>query len=221
MLLFVSAAAVFDAPCTPMKREPRITLSLISVVDGTAYVESAQATGLHLLADSERDPRRTTSYGAGQLVAAALAAGARRVIVGLGGSGTNDGGAGAWAALGGAADVDLSAGGGALTGLGDLQALTGSFPSVQFAAVALRADREHLRRLEAEKGLSFPLGLDRSGKLLVLYKMASCPQVTFAYPGGVVQSPALLRRVSLSELRARVRALAAASRARGWRGSAG
>ena len=105
--------------------------------------------------------------------------------------------------------------------LGDLQALTGSFPGVQFAAVALRSDREHLRRLEAEKGLSFPLGLDRSGKLLVLYKMASCPQVTFAYPGGVVQSPALLRRVSLSELRARVRALAAASRARGWRGSAG
>jgi len=102
--------------------------------------------------------------------------------------------------------------------LDDLQALTGSFPGVQFAAVALRGDREHLRRVEAEKGLSFPLGLDRSGKLLVLYKMASCPQVTFAYPGGVVQSPALLRRVSLSELRARVRALVAASRARGWRG---
>jgi hypothetical protein len=105
--------------------------------------------------------------------------------------------------------------------LDDLQALARSFPGVQFAAVALRADREHLRRLEAEKGVSFPLGLDRSGKLLALYKMASCPQVTFAYPGGVVQSPALLRRVSLPDLRARVRALVAASRAHGWRQPAG
>src|SRR5205823_757302 len=42
--------------------------------------------------------------------------------------------------------------------LDDLQALTGSFPGVQFAAVALRGDREHLRRVEAEKGLSLPLG---------------------------------------------------------------
>src|SRR4051812_22223121 len=98
---------------------------------GTAYVESAQAIGLHLLADSERDPHRTTSYGAGELVAAALAAGARRVIIGLGGSGTNDGGAGAWAALGGAADVDLSAGGAALAGVGDLRV-----PSVDAELVA-------------------------------------------------------------------------------------
>ena len=69
----------------------------------------------------------------------------------------------------------------------------------------------------AEKGLTFPLGLDRSGKLLVLYRMASCPQITFIYPGGVVQSPALLERVSRPELRAHVAALVAAARARGWR----
>jgi len=85
--------------------------------DGSAYVESAQAIGLHLLADAARDPRRTTSYGAGQLIAAAVASGARRVVVGLGGSGTNDGGAGCWAALGATADLDLSAGGAALRGL--------------------------------------------------------------------------------------------------------
>ena len=101
--------------------------------------------------------------------------------------------------------------------LDDLQALRPSFPGVQFAGVALRADRGHLRRLAAEKGLTFPLGLDRSGKLLVLYRMASCPQVTFIYPGGVVQSPALLERVSRPELRAHVAALVAAARARGWR----
>jgi glycerate kinase len=71
------------------------------LVDGdTAYVESAQACGLHLLPSEARDPTRATTYGVGQLVAAALDAGVRRVVVGLGGSGTNDGGAGLLAALG-------------------------------------------------------------------------------------------------------------------------
>jgi glycerate kinase len=71
------------------------------LLDGaTAYVESAQACGLHLLAPEERQPRVTTTYGVGQLVAAALDAGARRIVVGLGGSATNDGGAGLLAALG-------------------------------------------------------------------------------------------------------------------------
>ena len=70
------------------------------VSGGTAYVESALACGLHLLRAEERDPRRTSTYGVGQLVSAALDAGARRVVVGLGGSATNDGGAGLLAALG-------------------------------------------------------------------------------------------------------------------------
>ncbi len=66
----------------------------------TAWVESAAACGLHLLADGERDPRRTSTYGVGQLLAAALDAGARRLVVGLGGSATDDGGAGMLSALG-------------------------------------------------------------------------------------------------------------------------
>ena len=71
------------------------------LVDGTtAYVEAAAACGLHLLAESERDPEVTTTFGVGQLVAAALDRGATRIVVGLGGSATNDGGAGLLAALG-------------------------------------------------------------------------------------------------------------------------
>ncbi|MGB8650206.1 MAG: glycerate kinase, partial [Mycobacteriales bacterium] len=70
-------------------------------LDGTtAYVESAQAAGLHLLDPADRDPTVTTTYGVGQLVAAAVGAGASRVVVGLGGTATNDGGAGLLAALG-------------------------------------------------------------------------------------------------------------------------
>lgn len=68
--------------------------------DGPAYVESAQAAGLHLLAPEERDPRVTSSYGVGALLLAAAEAGATVIYVGLGGSGTNDGGAGMLAAVG-------------------------------------------------------------------------------------------------------------------------
>lgn len=68
------------------------------LIDGTAYVEAAQACGLHLSA--RRDPEGATSAGVGELVRAALDAGASRVVVGLGGTGTNDGGAGLLAALG-------------------------------------------------------------------------------------------------------------------------
>ncbi len=72
------------------------------MVDDTAYVESAQACGLQL--STRRDPERATSYGVGQLVDMAVDRGARRVVVGLGGSGTNDGGAGLLAALGAVAE---------------------------------------------------------------------------------------------------------------------
>ena len=69
-------------------------------VDDTAYVECAQACGAHLVPPGRHDPERATTLGVGQLMAAALDAGARRVVVGLGGSATNDAGAGLLAALG-------------------------------------------------------------------------------------------------------------------------
>ncbi len=66
----------------------------------TAIIEMAAASGLTLLAKGERNPLRTTTLGTGQLIAAAIDAGARRVMLGLGGSATNDGGCGAAMALG-------------------------------------------------------------------------------------------------------------------------
>ncbi|WP_422773952.1 glycerate kinase [Plantactinospora sp. WMMC1484] len=80
---------------------------LLSPEGGTAYVESAQACGLHLLDPVERDPRRTTSFGLGALLATAAEAGAGRAVIGLGGSAVNDGGAGLLAALN-AVPVDAS-----------------------------------------------------------------------------------------------------------------
>jgi glycerate kinase len=69
-------------------------------VDGTAYVESAQAVGLHLTAVADRRPMIASSRGLGELIRTAVAGGADRVVVGAGGTGTNDGGAGLLAALG-------------------------------------------------------------------------------------------------------------------------
>jgi glycerate kinase len=66
----------------------------------TAYIESSHACGLHLVAAADRDPGTATSFGVGELVAAAVDAGVDRIVVGLGGSGTNDGGAGMLLALG-------------------------------------------------------------------------------------------------------------------------
>lgn len=67
--------------------------------DGTAVIEMAAAAGLPLMMD-HKDPLGSTTYGVGQLMAHAIKSGAKRLIVGLGGSATNDMGAGAAAALG-------------------------------------------------------------------------------------------------------------------------
>src|SRR3954452_10964995 len=61
-------------------------------VDDTAYVEVAQACGLHLVEPEHRDALAASSYGVGQLLAAAAEAGARRIVVGVGGTATSDGG---------------------------------------------------------------------------------------------------------------------------------
>ncbi|MFN3421931.1 MAG: glycerate kinase, partial [Armatimonadota bacterium] len=60
----------------------------------TAVIEMAAAAGLHLVPPEKRNPLVTTTYGVGELIKAALDAGCKRIIVGIGGSATNDGGAG-------------------------------------------------------------------------------------------------------------------------------
>ena len=67
--------------------------------ESTAVIEMAAASGLELVALAERDPLVATSRGTGELIRAALDAGARRFILGVGGSATNDGGAGMLQAL--------------------------------------------------------------------------------------------------------------------------
>jgi len=82
----------------PLGRE--IEAPYYELPNATAVVELAAASGLTLLTDAERNPEITSTYGTGQLVRAALDAGARKLIIGLGGSATNDGGTGLARALG-------------------------------------------------------------------------------------------------------------------------
>lgn len=95
----------------------RVPGAVLLVEDGdrrTAWVEASQATGLHLLGPEERDPTRTTTFGVGALLDAALELEPHCVVLGLGGSGTNDAGAGLLAALGVGARSRLGMGGLAL-----------------------------------------------------------------------------------------------------------
>lgn len=82
----------------PLRRPVEACFGLLG--DGeAAIVETAQASGLSLLAPEERDPERADTYGTGELIAAAIGAGARTVLLAAGGSATTDGGRGAIEAL--------------------------------------------------------------------------------------------------------------------------
>ncbi|WP_439811330.1 glycerate kinase [Bordetella bronchiseptica] len=111
--------------------------------DATAVIEMAAAAGLELAAPAQRDPLRACSHGVGELIRAALDAGARRLIVGLGGSATNDGGAGMLAALGvrwlDADGRELPPGGAALAGLRQVDA-SGLDPRLRDVVIEIASD---------------------------------------------------------------------------------
>ncbi|HEV8228853.1 MAG TPA: glycerate kinase [Candidatus Limnocylindria bacterium] len=94
----------------------------------TAVVEMAAASGLPLLRQDERDPRVTSTHGTGDLILAAAASGAQRVVIGIGGSATNDGGSGMARAFGyrflDAHGADLPEGGAALARLARIEGQT-------------------------------------------------------------------------------------------------
>jgi glycerate kinase len=108
----------------------------ISLVGQSAYLESAQACGRSLINDNDSSAvREGSTFGVGELLAHAIEIeGVKRVVVGLGGSGTNDGGAGLLAALGAQPSETLSRGG---TGLINLQNIDLSRARERFSEVEL------------------------------------------------------------------------------------
>ncbi len=99
-LVAATGGTVYNAPVVDPLGRP-IVARFGMLGDGTtAVIEMAEASGLRLLRKEERNPLLTTTYGTGQLIKAALDKGAARIIAGIGGSATNDGGAGMAEALG-------------------------------------------------------------------------------------------------------------------------
>ena len=115
-----------------------ITSSWLLSADGrTAFIEMAKTSGLELLQPSEYDCLRTTTYGTGQLIGEAIRSGAEEIVIGIGGSATNDGGIGMAAALGvrflDAAGKELPPSGGSLSKLAKID-VSGkkTWPGVRF-----------------------------------------------------------------------------------------
>jgi len=108
-----------------------------------AVIEMAAASGLELVPPDARNPLVTTTFGVGELIRAALDDGARRFIIGIGGSATNDGGAGMLQALGvrflDAGGRDLALGGGALADLERID-LSGLDPRLAACAIEVACD---------------------------------------------------------------------------------
>ncbi len=108
-----------------------------------AVVEMARASGLDLIGESRRDPLRTSTRGTGDLIRAALDQGPAEVIVGMGGSATNDGGAGMAQALGarlvGAAGAEIGPGGASLLDLAHID-LSGLDPRVRGTRFVVASD---------------------------------------------------------------------------------
>ena len=82
----------------PMGKPVKASYAILD--DGTAVIEMAAASGLDLTVDAERNPAYATTYGTGELMRAAIARGAKKLFIGIGGSATNDGGVGMAKALG-------------------------------------------------------------------------------------------------------------------------
>ncbi|WP_460141432.1 glycerate kinase [Pseudomonas sp. S2_E01] len=139
------------AACEGQLRRTKVRGPLGNTVDAawgwlphshTAIIEMAEASGLQLVAPGQRDACVSSTYGTGELIRAALDAGAQRVILAIGGSATNDGGAGAMQALGvkllDAQGQSLAPGGLALAQLAriDLDELDSRLATVRFDIAA-------------------------------------------------------------------------------------
>lgn len=109
----------------------------------TAAIEMAAAAGLPLVPPERRDPRITTTYGVGELILAALDRGCRHFIIGIGGSATNDGGAGMAQALGASLLTDdgkeIAPGGAALATLAHISTATLD-PRLQQCVIEVASD---------------------------------------------------------------------------------
>lgn len=152
----------------------------------TAVIEMAAASGLPLVPREKRDPRLTSTHGTGELIKAALDAGLRRMIIGIGGSATNDGGAGMARALGvrflDAGGIDLPEGGGALARLASID-LSGLDTRLRETVIQVACDVNN--PLCGEKGASAIYGPQKGATPVMVVEL---DQALLHYAGIVEQT---------------------------------
>src|SRR5690625_3223280 len=126
--------------------EPVEACYAISGDQSIAIIEMAEASGLELVPQEQRNPLITTTYGTGELIKEALDHDVRKIILGIGGSATNDGGAGVVEALGGVfysqSRQKISCGGLALRNLNDID-ITNLDPRLKDVEIVVASDVDH------------------------------------------------------------------------------
>ncbi len=137
--------------------------------DHTAIIEMAQASGLELVPRDKRNPMKTTTFGTGELMKAALDKGCRTIIIGIGGSATNDGGAGMAQALGArlldSAGREISRGGG---GLLDLARIDVSQLDPRLAEITVLVASDVTNPLYGPQGASYIYGPQKGADKLMV-----------------------------------------------------
>lgn len=148
-----------DVACTDALGRPRTATIAHLPDEELAVIEVASACGLEWIEPSLRDARTATSSGVGDLLRHAIDLGARRIVLGLGGSATNDAGTGMMTALGArfldAAGAELPPGGAALARLDRID-LTGLDPRLAEVEITLASDVDN--RLTGPRGASAVFG---------------------------------------------------------------
>jgi glycerate kinase len=154
-----TGGALIEVVVTDPMGKPVVASFCLTRDGTTAIIEMAAASGLALVPPHLRNPLMATSYGTGELIRAALDRGARHLIIGIGGSATNDGGAGMIQALGGKlqdrSGREIGLGGGSLAELGSIDS-GGIDPRLQECRIEAACDVDN--PLTGLKGASSVFG---------------------------------------------------------------
>lgn len=163
IMLSINGRMVTVEVLDPLLRKIKAQYGLIDKAQ-TAVIEMAKASGLELLSEKEKNPLITSTFGTGQLIKHALDQGCKKMIIGIGGSATNDGGVGMVSALG-AKFLDkegqiLKAGGGSLNELYAID-LTDFDTRLNACEVVVACDVSN--PLTGEHGASLIYGFQKGG----------------------------------------------------------
>lgn len=143
-ILIASNSGIFiEAEVTGPLNEPVVARYGLFNKNKVAVIEVAESSGLTLIPPEKRNPLKTTSYGTGELIKHALDSGCQEIIIGLGGSATNDGGVGMAQALGikfiNSAGTEISSGGGELINIEKID-ITQLDPRINDVAIMIASD---------------------------------------------------------------------------------